>query len=170
MIVKVALTDDEESWRKSRESLDPNEPYTLRLERFEDQKKLARSLIEREAIPKVRRDWFNKADLNIGGYGQSRRERFKVKLDHPHFWTYYLKYFIDGPALSSTIIEWFVAEAPGPFYDPQAIDAFVRKETRVILRSGGDRPADEFFKLALEVGYHYPRRVYDASMQAKIKR
>jgi hypothetical protein len=43
-----------------------------RFEHFERLGQLAESLLEREAVPRHRLDYFTKPDMNVGGHGKSR--------------------------------------------------------------------------------------------------
>lgn len=73
---------------------------------------LAESVLERQAIPKIRFEYFTEPKYNIGSR-KSREQIFEENrttgraiLEHPHF-LQYLKYFIFGPALPESTIEQF---------------------------------------------------------------
>jgi hypothetical protein len=127
--------------------------YTDRMTILGNLKKLAESLMSREAIPKSRLDF-------IGGHGKSRMQVFESNgtsegeiLSHPHFIDY-LWYFINGPKLPKATIEDFCKiidddmGTSGMLLDQ--IRAFVRKEVRK--RNLSHKAPDEFMKLALEIG------------------
>ena len=122
---------------------------------------LAESILERDAVPEVRVAYFTDPNMNVGGYGKSRKEVFERNgttgrdiLRHPHFMAY-LRYFIYGPDLPKATIEGFckiIEEdrgTSGMVLDQ--IRAYVRKEVRDRGLSPG-HAADEFFKLAHEIG------------------
>jgi hypothetical protein len=113
----VALTDDERALI-ARIDFDPDQ---MRLHgRFYDvieesraaAKEVTLSLIEREAIPKIRRAYFTDPALNVG-LKRSRIEVFEGNgtrgediFEHPHF-LLYLRYFVFGPDLPKATIEGF---------------------------------------------------------------
>ena len=121
---------------------------------------LAESLLERQAIPKVRLAYFTEPEMNAGGYGKSRKQVFEKNgtagrdiLRHPHFMAY-LHYFLTGPDLPKPVIEGFCkvieddAGTSGMVLDQ--IRAYVRKAIRDHGLSMSSA-ADEFFKLAHEI-------------------
>jgi hypothetical protein len=118
---------------------------------------LMRSLLNRNAIPEIRKKYFTDPSLNIKGHGKSRMEVFEGNgtcgediFRHGNFLKY-LEYFIKGPDLPPETISRFrqvICEGGGPYYvelDP--LCKFVRAEAR---RFRGNSMAEEFFKLALE--------------------
>jgi hypothetical protein len=122
---------------------------------------LAELLIARNAIPKVRLAYFDDPQMNIGGYGKSRRKKFERNGTagrdiwcHPHF-VPYLRYFIHGPDLPSQTIGRFcsiIEEHNGTFWMLlEQVLAFVREEIRAKCLEPG-HAAEEFFKLAQEIG------------------
>ena len=128
---------------------------------FEKLGELAESLLKRGAISEVRLAFFFNAEMNIGGYGKSRREVFEktgVKdrdiLRH-HDFMKYLRYFIFGPDLPKSTIDGFckiIEEDVGTSgMVLMEIREYVRKEVRDKRLKGSD-VADEFFKLAHEIG------------------
>lgn len=122
---------------------------------------LARSLIDRQAIPPVRWRYFIDPELNVGGHGKSRRQVFERNgtrgeaiLGHPHFFKY-LRYFVLGPDLPAPTVNalnGLVDEcAPVTSGDVDGFCSLARSEVR---RRGLERryAAEEFYKLALETG------------------
>lgn len=161
-IQTVKLNPDEQAlfdaicW--NLDELGRNDDATDHLERM---KELAESLLERKAIPEVRLAYFTDPEMNAGGYGKSRKQVFEGNgtsgqdiLRHPHFMDY-LRYFLTGPDLPKDTIRGFcqiIEEdrgTSGMVLDQ--IKAFVRKEVRDKGLNPGDA-ADEFFKLAHEIG------------------
>ncbi len=130
-------------------------------EQLEKMGKLAESLIRRNAVPKVRTSYFTDPAMNIGGHGKSRKDIFERNgtqgmaiLRHHNFMTY-LRYFINGPDLPKPTILGFCqvieedAGTSGMVLDQ--LKSYVKKE----VRNRGMEPsraAEEFFKLAHEVG------------------
>jgi len=172
----IALTEQE---RALVERID-FEPDHMRLHgRFYDvieqsceaAKELSVSLIEREAIPKVRWAYFTDPALNIK-LKRSRMEVFEGNgtrggeiLEHPHFLPY-LRYFIFGPQLPQPTISGFCELVNRR--DDRELFNFARREVR---QRGLDRhrAAEEFFKLALECGLYegMARLVRDAALKTR---
>ncbi|WP_439585385.1 hypothetical protein [Dyadobacter bucti] len=109
---KIELNTQEIEWETDLGGFEIglNEDYNKRILKLETAGKLARSLLLRSAIPKVRLMYFKDASYNLGNTKISREEIFKKNgtsgdniLIHPHFLNY-LKYFIYGSALSDGII------------------------------------------------------------------
>lgn len=132
-----------------------------RIDHLEKMGELAESLLERKAIPEVRLAYFTDPEMNVGGYGKSRKQVFEKNgtsgrdiLRHPHFMDY-LRYFLYGPDLPKDTIRGFckiIEEdrgTSGMVLDQ--IQAFVRKEGRNRGLNPG-HAAEEFFKLAHEIG------------------
>lgn len=74
---------------------------------------LSKSLLKRDAIPKVRLLYFTDPERNHGGRGESRQNVFERNgtsgseiLAHPHFMKY-LHYFACGPDLPPAVIAEF---------------------------------------------------------------
>lgn len=134
--------------------------------------KLTKSLFDRKAIPSCRMDWFEKKELFIGGHGKSRKERFienvqsfENVITNPYF-IKYLHYFIFGPHLPKETIDGFVKVLKSD----RDISDFVRneiKEKNLFYSNTRYVPADEFFKLALEVKYPHPEIIYKAAKSVK---
>lgn len=122
---------------------------------------LARSLLDRGAVPKERIAYLTDPQLNPGGRGKSRVQAIERNgtsgdelLIHPTF-IKYIKYFVCGPDLPISAIERFKGEAMGSGYltggDINDLAPFARD----CVRSNGLIPhhaAEEFFKLAIECG------------------
>ena len=138
---------------------------------------LARSLIERKAIPDVRWRYFADPRLNVG-HGKSHKQIFEQNgtrghaiLRHPHFHKY-LRYFVLGPDLPQKTIAAFSTLVrhckPVTSGDQEAFCQLARCEIRV-QRLERRAAAEEFFKLALEVGLDdgMSRVVRDSVMKTK---
>ena len=122
---------------------------------------LAESLLKRDVVPEVRKLYFTDPERNPGGRGKSRQQVFEENgtagaeiLAHPHFLPY-LRYFIYGPRLPSSIINEFkeVASSCGYLtgYDIQELTS----KAKAVVKQRGIEPslaAEEFHKLALECG------------------
>jgi len=140
---------------------------------------LARSLLERDGIPKVRLRYFTDPELNIGGRKKSRKDVFEANgttgdaiLQHPHFLRY-LKYFIFGPDVRADTVARFrqiVVDDRGT--SGMVLDQlcqFSRAETRRLSPEERRDAVEEFFKLALECGLDVgvARSIRDAVRTAK---
>jgi hypothetical protein len=134
--------------------------YDIRIQMLENVGILAESLIQRDAIPQVRLDYFVLPERNIGGHGKSRKQVFEGNgtrgsdiLRHPHFMPY-LWYFIHGPKLPQTTIDGFcqiIEEDRGTSGEVlDEICKYVRAEVRS--RSLPHDAPDQFMKLAFEIG------------------
>jgi hypothetical protein len=133
---------------------------------------LSRSLLAREAIPKIRLRYFTDPELNIGSK-KSREQSFEANgtkgediLSHGNFLPY-LRYFIFGPDLPIKVIDdfWIQVISTG-FVSGSDIDA-LRKIARIATRHhhlDARVASEEFFKIALEcgVGVSYARSIRDA--------
>ena len=122
---------------------------------------LAESLLKRGAIPEVRKLYFTDPERNPSGRGRSRQQIFEGNgtsgpeiLAHPHFLPY-LRYFIYGPKLPSSIIEEFKQAASWSSYlSGHDVQELTSKAKAVVKQIGAEphSTADEFHKLALECG------------------
>lgn len=158
---RVILTPQEKAWL-DKISFDEMENHDVLSTSCDAAAPLARSLLARRAIPKVRVRYFFDPKLNIGGHGKSRKQVFEANgtsgdaiLSHGNFLKY-LKYFIFGPDLPDTTIDKFIKILVDDLGSSgevlEQLRRFVRAETR---RLRSERPqdfAEEFFKLALESG------------------
>ena len=123
---------------------------------------LTRSLLERNAIPKVRLRYFTDPELNIGGHKKSRRDAFEVRgikgdaiFQHPNFLRY-LKYFITGPDLPTETVDRFwtivIDDRGTSGMVRDQLRQFARHEARRLPPEQRRKAVEEFFKLALECG------------------
>ena len=121
---------------------------------------LTRSLLERNAIPKVRLRYFTDPELNIGGHKKSRRDAFEVRgikgdaiFQHPNFLRY-LKYFITGPDLPTETVDRFwtivIDDRGTSGMVRDQLRQFARHEARRLPPEQRRKAVEEFFKLALE--------------------
>jgi hypothetical protein len=121
---------------------------------------LARSLLKRGAIPKVRLQYFTDPEFNVGGRGKSRKDVFERNgtkgdaiLGHGNFLKY-LKYFIYGPDLSPSTIAGFRKIVDDDFGTSgmvmDQLRKFARAEMRQVEKGQRYRVPEEFFKLAIE--------------------
>lgn len=123
--------------------------------------KLLKSLVEREAIPQIRVQYFTDEQFNRGGRGQSKQAVFERNgtsgesiYRHPHF-LYYLSYFLCGPSLPSSVKEDFKQQVQrcGPITsgDIVTLSNWVNQATKSNKMGHADA-REEFFKLAIECG------------------
>jgi hypothetical protein len=122
---------------------------------------LFRSLMDRDAIPEVRRRYFVDAEYNPGGRGRSRLQGFERNgrygddiIRHPHFLKY-LRYFILGCELPDAVVQAFsgAVEDCGPITSGDV--APLAANARALVRRSHLDPrvaAEEFFKLTLDCG------------------
>ena len=141
---------------------------------------LARSLIDRKAIPDVRWRYFVDPDFSIGKHKSHRQifekngTRGEAILRHPHFHKY-LRFFVIGPDLPASTMASFEACIRGchpvTSGDQEAFCQLARREVRT---HSLDRKqaAEEFFKLSLELGLDVDmaRAVRDAVMKMRSDR
>lgn len=140
--------------------------------------KLTGALLERDAIPQYRKDFFNEPECHVTGHSQSRKELFKRQLllrrlhtDEAMFaepdFLKYLWYFLYGPALPATLIQEFaeVADRCG-FVTSGDLEPLSQKARALVRRYGlsSDASCEEFLKLGLEYGMScaYARFIRDA--------
>ncbi len=135
--------------------------------------KLMRSLLERNAIPSHRMNYWGDSEYNIGGHGKSRREVFERNgtcgediYTHPHFLTY-LYYFLFGSTLPNSVILKFEKRVGNPELitsgDILPIENYARTLTKEFDLER-DYAAEEFFKLSLDIGLdvYYAKGVRDS--------
>jgi hypothetical protein len=153
----VARIDFDPDWQLERERI---------LEICAAAAELTKSLLERDAIPEHRIDYFVDPEFNVGRTTKSRKEIFEGHgtrgediLEHPHFLKH-LYYFIYGARLPNPVIDGFckiVREDRGTSAEVMSqMDRYVRKEIRDRGLSRTDA-AEEFYKLALDCGLYVDR-------------
>lgn len=176
----IELTQDEAKLRDAIE-FDANTIVDAGYERVLENgllaERLCEALLEREAIPPHRLQFFTDPDCNIGRSKRSRKDGFEANYSgegsiarHPHFLKY-LDYFIHGPNLPAALVEDFRAEvdACGMLtsgdYEPLC------KRAKALARSHGlgKASAEKFFQLALEaeISPLFARSFYDAVKQMR---
>jgi len=119
--------------------------------------KLSEMLFKRQAIPKIRIEYFINPKYNIGT-NKSRKEVFESNgtkgLDifyHGNFLEY-LKYFVFGPDLPSTLIAEFCTKL-----DEDNLPAIARKLVRKYGLNSREA-SEEFYKLCLECDLEWESR------------
>lgn len=152
---KISLTTDEELYL-SQVHFDPLQSDNSDRQRsLAAASSLAKSVLGRGGVPKIRWRYFTDRELNVGA-AMSREELLEAKgispsgiLTDPAFLPV-LHYWIYGPQLPQDIISWFmVAVAHGT--DLRAL----RRSVRQAVRENGlpqEEVAEEFYRLALEAG------------------
>jgi len=125
---------------------------------------LAKLLLKRNAIPEIRIRYLTDPNFNVGGHGKSRKDIFEnhgtkgnAILSHGNFLPY-LKYFLFGPDLPTATVSNFTKMVERD-EDQEELLKFVRSETRSLPKEKRRLAAEEFFKLAVEVGLD----TYDAT-------
>jgi hypothetical protein len=118
---------------------------------------LTRSLVDRGAIPEVRRRYLTDPELFLGNIKGSRKEVFERNgtagrdiLMHPSFLKY-LHYFVCGPHLPQSMISRFQELASEPFAEMEKMRVYIRAQVRQLPADLHD-VSEEVFKLALESG------------------
>ncbi len=131
---------------------------------------LTKMLLERNAIPKIRVEYFTNPEFNISQGGRkSRKEIFEGNgtkgdkiLFHGNFLKY-LKYFIYGSDLPANVISEFVKQK-----DEDDLPAIARNLVRRY-RLNPKIACEEFYKLCLECGLEWESRsVRDSVMAVKL--
>ena len=141
-------------------------------------KTLTLSLLKRDAVPQVRLDYFTNPQYFIGGHGKSRVQIFESNgtrgddiFDDGNFLKY-LRHWILGPILPKDTIAGFCAilnheiGTSGMELDRRC--KYVREQTRNH-NLQMHVAAEEFYKLALELGLHEntSRSIRDAVMSTR---
>lgn len=153
-------------------SISKNEGYERNIEKLETCLHLSISLLQRKAIPAHRLRYFDDPKHNLSNPKRSRLDTFKENLSsgeeimkHPHFLKY-LKYFIYGPELPSSLILELGKIKEEVFYDEEFFNR-AKPIVRAYCKSSGLNKAslaEEFYKLCLELeiesGYREPIRNY----------
>lgn len=157
-ITPVQLTSEEAALRKEmEEEFSSRRPYSGKAAH-----RLLKSLHGREAIPQARLRTFT--EPFPGGRGKSRYDIFVKNgcagdaiFGHPHF-VAYLRYFIDGPALSPSTVEGFrnilIEDSGTSGMVMERLCRFVWAESRN-LRLERRAAREEFWRLAHELGYSH---------------
>lgn len=126
---------------------------------------LVRSLLERDAIPRIRRRYVTDSELNIGGYKdtsvigtfQRNGSSGDDMISHLHFLEY-AWYFIHGAKLPDDTKGEFLDVATDPWMELMPLRKTASRLFREDVRRGRlarrdvDSVHEEFFKLALDCG------------------
>jgi hypothetical protein len=158
--VKINLTLEEEELAQSLDFDITQGDWELRMARLNAAGALTESLLKREAIPEIRRQYLTDPELNIGGHSKSRIQGFTAHgiqgsaiFRHANFLKY-VRYFINGPELPTATVAGFrriVEDEVGT--SGEVLDQlcrFTRSEVRRGLPVERYKLPEEFFKLALE--------------------
>jgi len=137
---------------------------------------LLKSLVERDAIPKVRQQYWSDPEYQIGRLKTSHKGLFERNgrqgeeiYTHPHFLKY-LRYFLYGAQLPEGAISEFEEAIGNPEWVSSGDIADITKRTRNIVRKYGLQTEDEeFYRLALDVGLSqcFSKSVRDSVKQIK---
>ncbi|MEQ8581471.1 MAG: hypothetical protein RIC30_08485 [Marinoscillum sp.] len=158
---KINLTEEENELYMQVLSLDPDEDYELRISKLNSQKELAESLLNREAIPEQRINYFTKKEFQTGISRKSRIEEFEAKVNsesdifsHGHF-TKYLQYFIEGANIDPQLNQTLRKIAESNMYDDDKADEIIKylKSNSVIptAKQARDEFAEEIFKFGADI-------------------
>lgn len=136
---------------------------------------LAKSILDRGAIPQVRISYFTDPEFNPGGRGKSREEIFEANgtcgdeiLRHPHFLRH-LEYFLCGPNMPAVAVDAFKTKLLESGYLTGGDINDLAPFARACVRSNGLKPhaaAEEFFKLAIDCG---ARPAYADSLRKSVR-
>jgi len=176
MSYAIALNEDEAALLSDIE-LDQSK---LDHERYKQQGplvlRLLKSLVNRSAIPEVRRLYWSDPEYQIGRLKTSHKGLFERNgrqgdeiYTHPHFLKY-LRYFLFGAQLPEAAISEFEEVIGNPEWVSSGDITDITKGTRNIVRKYGlQAEDDEFYRLALDVGLSqwYAKSVRDAVKQVK---
>lgn len=162
-MMKIELTSEEQILENTLKGYDVLEWEEMGIQqRLKNAKQLMELLIERNAIPQYRVDYFIEPEYYVSKTKGSRRDNFKKNMrnqdemfSNPHFLKY-LQYFIYGPKLPETIVASFRSLKENYYYG----DDVAEKVYPIIakyLRSSSDLKskdlAEEALKMMLELGY-----------------
>lgn len=122
---------------------------------------LTKMLLERQAIPKNRLNYFTKVDYQTGRTKKSRKEIFKMNnkkgkaiSGHPNF-IKYLEYFIEGTNLATFIKNKAFEIFEGNHYTDDAAEQLFSflKSQKIIPNDNFERHkfAEEIFKLVIDL-------------------
>jgi len=155
--MKITLTKKEqEFWELALEKNLTS--YTHEKQKKEvllSREELMKSLLGRNVIPQIRRNYFTEPRYNLSNTKKSRADNFKnqpTPFQNPHFYKY-LKYFIEGPCIPNELLNSInVIRAKHP-YDPSDSLDEVKKAVRNYLKNDPANKsilAEELYKLYLE--------------------
>ncbi|HLF63115.1 MAG TPA: hypothetical protein VI603_05170 [Saprospiraceae bacterium] len=157
---KLELTSSEQQLYESVQKFDVRNDFEENRAILEAARELTISLIERNAIPYNRIQYFTDSAYNLGRGKSSRQEIFERNgtegtdiYAHPHFLDY-LNYFINGADLPADIKSKFTELSERGIYHNYVIDEFYEflKATHHIPKERHQRNefAEEVFKLAID--------------------
>lgn len=175
---KIELNEHEKGLAEALGSFEisTDEDYEKRIGKLGRAGLLARSLLERDAIPKARLNYFFEPEYNLGNPKKSIKETFESNgtngeeiLTHPHFLKY-LKYFIYGadlPQLLQSELGSLKEEHP---YDDEFIEEaalILKTHFKAVGSNHRKKFADEVFKLCLDldVDLAYAKNLRDRVMK-----
>lgn len=175
---KIQLTPEEDELLKTIDFDLSQSDWEVRTACLNAAAALTESLLERGAIPEIRRRYLTDPELNIGGHRKSRMQGFTdhgLREDaifrHGNFLRY-LRYFINGPDLPEATVAGFrtiVEDDAGT--SGEVLDhlcRFTRSAVRRGLPVERYKVPEEFFKLALEceLDLHIAKCVRESAQKA----
>ena len=137
-----------------------DEPYELRDRKLKASGRLMQSLLERNAIPKVRIKYFTQPEYNLPTSRKSRQQVFEHNgnsgsriFEDPAFLKY-LKYFIHGADLPAELKVGLQAAKTNADYENEFVDEAysIVKRHRPAIAIEDEVLAEEIFKYTLDIG------------------
>lgn len=179
-MIDIELNQAENEWYKSLDSfrISLEEKFEDRILKLNNSRLLTTSLLKRNAVPEIRVKFFTDPAYNLSDTRKSKRQIFEQNgtsgteiFSHPDFLKY-LKYFIHGADLPTTLKDQLSLMKESSFYD----DDFVEKAypiLRAYFKESGsnDRHSfvEETFKLFLDLGVdlRFSKVLRDKLMKAR---
>lgn len=157
---EIDLTPAEQALLDTIELRDSHFNHAVYLANKEPVLALLRSLIEREAIPDERLNYWLDPDYNVGvstsrkGVFDRNRRVGEEIYTHPHFLRY-LRYFLFGADLPELVVQRFEEQVGNPEWVTSGDVIPIANCARTLTRQFNldrTRAPEEFFKLSLDVG------------------
>jgi len=121
---------------------------------------LIKQLVEGNAIPRIRIEYFVDPEYNIGGRNKSRKNNFEKNgtsgdeiFKHPHFLKHF-EYFVFGPDLPDSILSSFKSKVESCGSITSGDVSILKTFVNMIAREShlGRDSVGEFYKLSIECG------------------
>jgi hypothetical protein len=140
--------------------ISPDESYGLRISKLKVSARLTQSLLDRNAIPKVRIKYFTQPEYNLPTSRKSRQQVFEHNgksgsriFEDPAFLKY-LRYFIYGADLPWELKVDLQAAKSNAYYENEFVDEAysIVKRHRPAIAIEDEVLAEEIFKYTLDIG------------------
>jgi hypothetical protein len=159
-LLPVSLTSEEQKLlERLRSHFEEEDTPEQRRAMLVTEAALAKLLLDRNAIPQIRLDYFCEPEFQTDGSGRSHKERFEKASSAndpaaPGTFLRFLLYFINGPNLPEKMIASFYERLDGATNASRSLAYELGEYAKNAMRYQGlDRNApEEIFKLALEAG------------------